>query len=256
MCMLSEWLPMAGNWCRGFHRGIGGTGFFLNFSSHPSLTLCHIGTQQKYTHLFENTTGIHPCTCTHIHTQVASLVHKSPYMHMHTGLGWLRSDAEETLSVTVQWLLVFPAEYKPLAHYSLTGRKPAITNAKSEVITCTIKQKIFHSSRNDIPFLVLDCATESFCKCFTSLPHFHVSVIYSSCTGESILLQYWSGNIIGIVEISMWWWMIDNATTAIDQCNTADKTLVEHQFAFTTQFAGSLSDIYWNTNSKCRIYPI
>lgn len=37
--------------------------------------------------------------------------------------------------------------------------------------------------------------------------------------------------------------MIDNATTEINQCDTADKTLAARQFAFTTQFAGSSSNI-------------
>lgn len=37
--------------------------------------------------------------------------------------------------------------------------------------------------------------------------------------------SFWSGEIIGIAEISMRWWMIDNITTLIDQWDIADKTL-------------------------------
>ncbi len=60
MCMLSEWLPMAGNWCGGLHGGIGGTSFL---SQSLSLSLSFWSTQQqectytyahKYIHLLEN----------------------------------------------------------------------------------------------------------------------------------------------------------------------------------------------------------
>lgn len=144
MCMQSEWLPMAWNWCRGFQGELEGWVFSLNLSLPLSLflSLCHahIGRQQqenaltethKYTQLLDNI----PCkTCTHMYTQPA-LSHKSPCMHMHTEPGWLRSYAEEILSGTVPWLPVFPDEYKPQAQYSPMGRKPVITNARSGVIT-------------------------------------------------------------------------------------------------------------------------
>lgn len=89
MCMLSEWLPMGGNWCRGLHGGIGGTSF-LSQSLSLSLSLCHahIGTQRqehtytdthKYTHLLENT---HCKTCRHTHSQPAQ-TQISLYAHAH-----------------------------------------------------------------------------------------------------------------------------------------------------------------------------
>lgn len=145
MCMLSEWLPMAGNWCRGLHGGIGGTSF-LSQSLPLSLCHTHIGTHlhrctQTYTLI-----GKHPLQDTHAHARACMhactharthdlLKQESAYMHMHSEPGWLRSYAEEILSCTVPRLPVFPAEYKPLARYSPMGRKPVITNARSGVIT-------------------------------------------------------------------------------------------------------------------------
>lgn len=41
----------------------------------------------------------------------------------------------------------------------------------------------------------------------------------------SVDQSFWSGEIIGIAEISMRWWMIDNITAVIDQWDIADKTL-------------------------------
>ena len=64
MCMLSEWLPMAGNWCRGLHGGIGGTSFL---SQSLPLSLCH-------TH-----TGTHLHRCTQIYT----LIGKHPLQDTH-----------------------------------------------------------------------------------------------------------------------------------------------------------------------------
>lgn len=40
----------------------------------------------------------------------------------------------------------------------------------------------------------------------------------------SVDQSFWSAQIIGIAEISMRWWMIDNATTVIDCGDIADKT--------------------------------
>lgn len=49
----------------------------------------------------------------------------------------------------------------------------------------------------------------------------------------SVDQSFWSGEIIGIAEISMRWWMIDNITAAIDKRDIADKTLEAASVALT-----------------------
>lgn len=74
---------MAGNWCRGLHRGIGGTSF-LSQSLPLAQSVSHTHVQkhtytevQKYTHLLENTIAK---TCMQkppqpAHTQICVYVH-------------------------------------------------------------------------------------------------------------------------------------------------------------------------------------
>lgn len=137
-------------------------------------------------------------------------------MHMHTEPGWLRSYAEEILSGTVLWLLVFPAEYKPLT-YSPMRKKPITTNARSVVIMLYMPHEIFLCSRYGIPFV-------------SNLEEIYSTQLgcYFCCLGDQSCSRidqwFWSDEIIGIAKISMQWWMIDNTTTAIDQLDIADKT--------------------------------
>lgn len=51
----------------------------------------------------------------------------------------------------------------------------------------------------------------------------------------SVDQSFWSAQIIGIAEISMRWWMIDNATTVIDQWDIADKTHLQQPHICTLQ---------------------
>lgn len=77
MRMLSEWLPMAGNWCRGFHGGIGGTGFLsqslslsLSYAQHTAANTHFQRNAQKYTLI-----GKHPLHTQCVHTQISLYAH-------------------------------------------------------------------------------------------------------------------------------------------------------------------------------------
>lgn len=72
MCMLSEWLPMAGNWCRGLHRGIGGTvPLFLSLSFALTCTCSHTVPQHSHTHTYTP-------TARPAHTKISLYAHARP----------------------------------------------------------------------------------------------------------------------------------------------------------------------------------
>lgn len=93
MCMQSEWLPMAWNWCRGFQGGIGGMGFLSQSFSPPlsfplSMSCTHRQTAAR-THFNRNTQihtiiGQHPLQDMHAHVHTTcSLPQISLYAHAH-----------------------------------------------------------------------------------------------------------------------------------------------------------------------------
>lgn len=111
------------------------------------------------------------------------------------------------------------------------------------VVICQMKYNCY---RNGIPFASNLEQTHSTLQLFIYYKAIHRSIhlfadVLAACNvplspssspsgiGDqscySVDQSFWSGEIIGIAEISMRWWMIDNATTVIDQRDIADKTL-------------------------------
>lgn len=233
MCMLSEWLPMAGNWCRGLHRGIGGT---LSFSHSLFLSLsfflchAHLATQ------FHNT---HTCTLAArpAHTKISLYAHARP-----------------------AGMIKVLCRRDPKRHCAAAACFPSWIWANSAVFSSGAEAR--HHKRKIRGNYVVICQMKYFCNrsgiSFASnLEQTHSAAIYThqAINGSIHLLadvyaafivrpslpsgpsgigdqsrysvdqSLWSGEIIGIAEISMRWWMIDNITAVIDQWDIADKTL-------------------------------
>lgn len=233
----------------GFTGELEGRVFSLNLSLSLSLCHTHIATQRqehttytythKYTRLLENT---------HSTQKISLHAHAHPAMMIKV---LCRRDSEWYCAVAA----CFPSWIHATSTAFSNGEETRHHKCKirsNYVVICHMKYisvlqewdslcfKLFHTARLlffagiylNLLFVFLVWGMQWSMLLFANvLGVCNVPLpLSSSPTGMgdqccySVDQWFWSGEIIGIAEISMRWWMIDNATTAINQWDIADKT--------------------------------
>lgn len=220
MYMLSEWLPMAENWCGGLHRGIGGM-------VPLSLSLWHVHVAHTYTP-----------TARPAHTKISLYAHARPARMIKV---LCRRDPKRYCAAAA----CFPSWIWATSTVFSSGAETRHHKRKIRGNYIVICQMKYFCYRYRIPFASdlkqIHFTQQLFIYYRWFFDHFNVFAdVLGACnvplslssspssmgdqSHSSVDQSFWSAQIIGIAEISMRWWMIDNATTVIDQWYYADKT--------------------------------